>query len=258
MDRDHPTLEPLLEALVSGIRAVLGGDLVGVYLYGSAVSGGFDPGVSDVDLVVVTSPEVEEIDFAGLDRMQLAVIDRSPEWRDRIEIIYIGRTTLWSFRTNIGSLAVVSPGEPFHVVGDVADWYQNWYLVRETGVTLHGVAATDVIPPITRAEYVTAIQRYARWMGDRNYADLGPGSLAYAVLSLCRALRTVHTGLPCSKREGAAWVAERMPDWAWLIDAALRCRMARGTSGFDDGQTRADAQRFIGLLADEIVGLQVG
>jgi hypothetical protein len=153
MDRDHPTLEPLLEALVSGIRAVLGGDLVGVYLYGSAVSGGFDPGVSDVDLVVVTSPEVEEIDFAGLDRMQLAVIDRNPEWRDRIEIIYIGRTTLWSFRTNIGSLAVVSPGEPFHVVGDVADWYQNWYLVRETGVTLHGVAAADVIPPITRAEY---------------------------------------------------------------------------------------------------------
>ncbi len=43
-----------------------------------------------------------------------------------------------------------------------------------------------------------------------------------------------------------------MPEWAWLLGAALRCRMARGTAGFDDGETRAAAQRFIGLLAGEI------
>lgn len=254
MDHNHPMLECLLETLVSGIRAVLGGDLVGIYLYGSSVSGGFDPGVSDLDLVAVTSAEVEEIDLAGLEQIQLDIVGRNPAWNDRLEIVYIGWTTLQSFRISGGSLAVISPGEPFHIVGDVAEWLQNWYLVRETGITLYGVAAADVIPPIARVEFVAAVVRYADWLRKRNHADLGPGSLAYAVLSLCRALRTVRTGMPCSKQEAAAWTRERMPEWAWLIDAALRCRMSRGTTGFDDEQTRAAAQTFIGLLADEITG----
>lgn len=247
-------LESLLETLVSGIHAVLAGDLVGIYLYGSSVSSGFDPGVSDLDLVAVTSAEVEEIDLAGLEQMQLDIVGRNPEWSDRLEIVYIGWTTLQSFRTSPGSLAVISPGEPFHVVGDVAEWLQNWYLVRETGVTLYGVAAPEVILPIARVEFVAAVVRYADWLRNRNYDDLGPASLAYAVLSLCRALRTVRTGLHCSKREAAAWTRERMPEWAWLIDAALRCRMSRGPTGFDDEQTRTAAQRFIRLLADEIRG----
>ena len=58
----------------------------------------------------------------------------------------------------------------------------------------------------------------------------------------------------CSKQEAAAWARERMPKWAWLIDAALRCRMSRGATGFDDEQSRAAAEMFIGLLADEITG----
>ena len=255
MDHNHQMLEPLLEALVSDIRAVLGGDLLGIYLYGSSVSGGFDPGVSDLDLVAVTSAEVEEMNLADLEQMQLDIVRRNPEWTDRLEITYIGWTTLQSFRTSAGLLAVISPGEPFHVVGDVDEWLQNWYLVRETGVTLYGVAAADVIPPIARVEFVAAVVRYADWLRKRNHNDLGPGSLAYAVLSLCRALRTVCTGSPCSKQEGAAWARERMPKWVWLIDAALRCRMLRGATGFDDELTRAAAETFIGLLADEITGL---
>lgn len=252
MDHNHAMLEPLLETLVSGIRAVLGGDLLGIYLYGSSVSGGFDPGVSDLDLVAVTSAEVEEIDLAGLEQMHLDIVSRNPEWSDRLEIIYIGWTTLQSFRTSAGSLAVISPGEPFHVVGEVAEWLQNWYLVRNAGVTLYGAAAADVIPPIARVEFVAAVVRYADWLRKRNHDDLGPGSLAYAVLSLCRALRTVRTGMHGSKQEAAAWTRERMPEWAWLVDAALRCRLSRGTTGFADEQTRAAAEAFIGLLADEI------
>jgi hypothetical protein len=128
----------------------------------------------------------------------------------------------------------------------------------ETGVTLYGLAAADVIPPIARVEFVAAVVRYADWLEHRNYDDLNPGSLAYAVVSLCRALRTVRTGMHCSKQEAAAWTTERMPEWAWLIDAALRCRMSRGTIGFDDERTRSEARRFIRLLADEIHGLHVG
>ncbi|MBA3876358.1 MAG: nucleotidyltransferase [Anaerolinea sp.] len=254
MDHVDPMPGTPLESLVSGIRAALGADLVGIYLYGSSVSGGFDLGVSDLDLVAVTRAEVEEIDLGGLDEMQRDIVSRYPDWNDRLEIVYIGKTTLQAFRTNSGSLAVISPGEPFHVVGGVADWLQNWYLVRETGVTLDGAAAADVMPTISRVEFVAAVARYAGWLGAWSLGDLGAGSLAYAVLSTCRACRTVRTGVPCSKHEGAAWVAERMPEWAWLIDTALRCRLSGGRTGFDDEPTRAAARTFIALLVDETLG----
>jgi hypothetical protein len=43
-----------------------------------------------------------------------------------------------------------------------------------------------------------------------------------------------------------------MPEWAWLIDAALRCRLSRGTIGFDDERSRAGVDEFIELVAARI------
>jgi hypothetical protein len=43
-----------------------------------------------------------------------------------------------------------------------------------------------------------------------------------------------------------------MPEWAWLIDEALRTRLSRGKTGLADEHTRAEAGRFIRLIADEI------
>ncbi len=235
----------LVEALATRIRGVLGDDLVGLYLYGSSVSGGFDPGVSDLDLVAVTSTEVEALDLPALERMHRRFVGRYPEWRDRVEIVYIGRVTLESFRTSAGSLAVISPGEPFHVRTERAvEWLQNWYLVRETGLTLYGAKATAIIPPIAWSEFVAANVRYADEVRNRGRVGASGGTVAYAVLTMCRALRTVRTQRHASKQEAAAWARARMPEWAWLIDAALDCRLSRGTVGLDDEPTRAAAEEF--------------
>jgi hypothetical protein len=55
-----------------------------------------------------------------------------------------------------------------------------------------------------------------------------------------------------SKQEAAAWTRGQLPQWAWLIDIALRCRLSRGASGLADEQSRAAAVRFIGLAADQV------
>lgn len=247
------SVDKLLDALVSNIHAALGDDLVGIYLYGSYVSGGFDPGVSDVDLVAVTSREADQIDLAGLDRVHDDFVTLHPEWSDRLEVVYVGRAALRSFRTSDGRLAVISPGEPFHLRDDrVAEWLQNWYLIRETGVALFGPIATTLVPPISTAEFVAATAHYADQISRQGLSQATPGSRAYAVLTVCRALRTVETQTHGSKQEGAAWARELMPEWAWLIDAALRCRLSRGTIGFDDERTRAATEAFIALVAARI------
>ena len=253
MDATRPTADALLEDLVSSIRAALGEDLVGIYLYGSYVSGGFDPGISDLDLVAVTSVEVDTLDHAHLERMHQDVVGRHPDWTDRVEVVYIGRATIASFRSSRGRLAVISPGEPFHLRDEpVAEWVQNWYLVRETGVVRYGPPAAELIPPVAWSEFAAAAVRYAGQISSQRLDDASPGALAYNVLTLSRALMTVQTQAHVSKQEAATWTRRRMPEWAWVIDMALRGRRSRGTVGFDDPESRAAAVEFIRLVAARI------
>lgn len=255
MDADDPVPDALLERLVTDLRAVLRADLVGIYLYGSYVSGGFDPGVSDLDLVAVVAPQVAAIDLRGLGGMHRDFVSRYPAWSDRIEIVYVARAALWSLRTSPGPLAVISPGEPFHLRNErVVEWLQNWYLVRETGVLLYGPNAAAIVPPIAWTEFVAAAVHYADEIRHQSFDEAAPGALAYAVLTVCRALRTVRTQTHGSKQEAAAWTREQMPQWTWLIDIALGCRLPRGATGLADVQARAAAVRFIGLVADQISG----
>jgi hypothetical protein len=214
VNNERSSVQSLLEELVSDLQDALGDDLIGTYLYGSYVSGGFDPGVSDLDLVTVTSRDADQLDLAGLERR--------------------------------GRLAVISPGEPFHLRDDpVVAWVQNWYLVRETGFALFGPPATSVVPSVSWPEFVDASRRYAAEIAAKDLDDVSPGYLAYSLLTLCRARRTVETGMDGSKQEAAAWARERDPDRAWLIDAALRCRHSGGTVGFDDPVTRSAAIAFL-------------
>jgi hypothetical protein len=237
-----PSLRPVLLPLMDDLRDALGDGLLGLYLYGSAVSGGFDQGVSDIDLVSVTRRRVEELDLNELDRVHRRVTERDESWADRLEIVYVADGTL-SELVGGDAVAVISPGEPLHVTGPASGWLQNWFLVRETGIALVGPPASDVIAPISRAEFLAAVKAYLEYLR-------GIDSLGYAVLSACRALCTLHTGEPCSKQEGAAFGRAQMPEWTSLIDLAVSSRLSKGMSGFENPGTRAAARRFVNLLAD--------
>lgn len=251
--RAEPLNASFLEQLVGGLRSALGHDLVAVYLYGSAVSGEFDAGVSDVDLLAVIEHDLEQGAIERLERFHAITVDRQPEWTDRLEIVYVGRDTLAEFRAG-GPLGVISPGEPFHVRDGIELWLQNLYLVRETGLTLVGAAPTATIPPISLAEFMAATGRYADEVQGRNLRHATPGARAYAVLTMCRALCTVRLNRPCSKREGAAWVRAQLPEWAWLIDAAEARRLSRGRTGLFDEHSAQAAQELISLLATAVLG----
>lgn len=239
--------------MVSGVRGILTDDLIAIWLYGSSVSGDFEEGVSDVDLVSVTSRSIGVTDLPGLERMHRGLVAHYPDWDDRIEVVYVARDTLETFRTSTGAVAVISPGEALHLRDEPASaWLQNWYLSQETGVTLFGGEPAEIVPPISWAEFVAATARYAEEMRDRT--DATGGALAYAILTMCRALRTVRVGTLSSKSEGAAWVRGVMPDWAWLIDAAVACRKSRGEAGLVDERSRSAGRTFIRLVADEISG----
>jgi hypothetical protein len=251
LSMQEPSTGPVVSTLSRGIADVLGPELVGIYLIGSAVSGGFDPGVSDVDLIAVTESEAGALALPALEAVTSGFVRTRPEWTERVEVVYVGRSTLQSFRTG-GTLAVVSPGEPFHVRDDATDWAQTWYQLRETAVTLSGPPPCTLVPPIDWPEFTRALARTARAIRAYDRRDATPGARAYAVLTLCRTLVTIRTDRLPSKQQAAAWVSDRMPEWEWLIQAALACRSAGGREGFDDPETRAAVERFLELLVTEL------
>jgi predicted nucleotidyltransferase len=94
-----PPLDRIIPALIDDLRATFGDELLGVYHYGSAVSGGFDAQLSDLDLVIVTEPDVDTIDFHRIAGVVDRLARREPDWADRLDLAFVGRATLRDVRS---------------------------------------------------------------------------------------------------------------------------------------------------------------
>jgi hypothetical protein len=244
-----PTADPgvraVLRRLVDGQGSVLGDDLVGSYLFGSAADGGFEPDISDVDTVAVLRSDPTREQLALLDRLHGVIVDAMPEWSDRIEAVYVSSDALSGFRSATFPAARISPGEPFHAIELDDRWLIDWYQLRTVGLALRGPPATSVVPPISRREWVEAVRRHLlEWPVDDSLAT--SGDRAYAILSMCRGLRTCTTGEQVSKREAARWACHALPDHSSTIEHALVRRSAGRLDRSDGGSPARDDA--VGLL----------
>lgn len=139
----------MLELIQTRIQEILGERLIGLYLSGSLVTGDFDLAVSDIDLVAVTSGDLAPGEIARLEEMHRAIARQEKTWDNRIEVIYITADALRTFRVQPSTIAIISPGEPFHTRAANKDWLVNWYVLRERGIALVGPAPTTLIDPIS-------------------------------------------------------------------------------------------------------------
>jgi hypothetical protein len=243
----------LLESLLSRMRHIFREKLVGLYLYGSLTTGDFDPESSDIDLLAVTSSDVSEAEFDALRAMHLDFECENPGWEDRVEVAYLSVTALRTFRSKRSPIAVISPGEPFHMNEAGRDWLMNWYVVRERGVAIFGPLAEALIAPITREEFAACVRDYAAEWGDRIKDVPDRKGQAHAILTMCRALHVHMTGEQASKRQAAVWAQEELPQWSGLIQSALAWRAAWREQQVDHAATRAETIRFVKFVRDRIL-----
>ena len=236
-----PDVDLVLRRLTSRLEMLLGVDLLGLYLFGSVVGHAFVHGVSDVDLVAVLASDLIEPQLAALDELHAQLVEETPEWRERIEIVYLSRVALADFRGEPHAAARTSPGEPFHAIEVDRTWVLDWYPVRERGVAIIGPPPETFVPPIALEEYVEAAREHILAWPMTIGSMPSRGSQAYAVLTACRALRTVQTGKLTSKREAAAWVSERHPALRPAIEDALEWHDRSRLEGDVDGGPTFDA-----------------
>jgi predicted nucleotidyltransferase len=231
----------------------LGERLVATYLFGSAASGDFEAGLSDVDTVAVLAGDPTPNDLRALAKLHSELVGQLPEWDDRVEALYLSAGALANFRDGRHPAARVSPGEPFHKIEVDRRWVLDWYRVREIGVALHGPPPHKLIPKIPHSEFVAAARGELLIWPRQIRRGMSAGSLAYAVLTICRSLCLVETGRPVSKREGAHWGAARTPGFAPLVSGALtrwEIRLERGA--LDSPLVFADVHKFAKWAASQV------
>ncbi|NBU64605.1 MAG: DUF4111 domain-containing protein [Chloroflexia bacterium] len=220
-----PAIQPLLTVVTHELPLQLGDTLVGCYLYGSAVWGDFDEDISDIDLLVVLTRDIDAEVFARLDSWHQMLEARFLEWAGRIEIAYISITALQTFRTQQSPIAVISPGEPFNIKAAGIDWLINWYTIRHQSIVLSGPPPDAIIPDIRDAEFRESVRRQVgEWRDWVSHSRDSRPSQAYTILTMCRALYAYTTGTQASKRVAAEWVMHELPEYAAVIANALEWR----------------------------------
>jgi predicted nucleotidyltransferase len=251
--RSPKEADELLARLLEGQRQTLGERLLGVYLFGSAATGTFEAGLSDLDTVAVLSSDARDEELMALAALHDELVNNLPRWNDRVEVVYLSATALATFREGSATAARISPGEPFHRIEVDRRWVVDWYRVRECGLALHGPPPAALIPPIPHQEFVQAVRDEMRQWPKRIGVRPTAGEQAYAVLTMCRGLRLCWTGEQLSKGEAARWAAREVPAFAKLIRAAVACRQeSRHGAVVNGSETLDETRRFVRVVAEMV------
>jgi hypothetical protein len=216
-------LSALLQDLARQLPLLLGGNLVGIYLYGSVTQAAFNPKRSDVDCIVLTRRDLSDAQFRKVSAW-LDQTSKSNPWTARLQILFLvkkqllvmnGRGCLYQFGvlTRCGS-----DGNPI-----------IWRDFLNSGKILFGPSPESFLPEITWGMFSQALERELGYLRqeicekpESDWRDV-PMYRAYAVLTVCRILYSFNTGLVVSKPRAAKWAVKYLPqEWNEIIMLALK------------------------------------
>jgi SulP family sulfate permease len=219
-------LAAYVEELARRARDILGDHLVGVYLHGSATGGGFVPGQSDLDVLIVvprglggeekrklgealTPPSLPApVGAAGLECevVTLRTIRRPPVI-PRMELRIVVESN---------GVTVRSPRS------GARDLLFHFKLARDVGVAAIGPEPREIFAPIPRRHILEAMIEDTRWEAPPEYH----------VLNSLREQRYLELGEFTSKQEGGAW-GRRHTEYADLVDPAMARQEGRSKDPID-------------------------
>jgi Aminoglycoside adenylyltransferase, C-terminal domain len=236
-----------LERLSARTAGVLGDSLVGVYLRGSAVLGGFARQRSDLDLLVVAAGPL------GARAKGRLAAELSPEAMPcpaerglELSVVTLAAALAPTPGPRFGlHLASAGPGGPARVVdgrdcpGD-PDLLLHFAVCREHGRPLSGPPPPEVFAPVRRAWLLRGMERELAWAREHAPAE-------YQVLNACRAWRFAEENVLCSKLDGGRWARDRLDD-PLVVDLAIARQSGRSSRAPEDAAAAALLERVLGRL----------
>lgn len=200
-------------AAVQCLRDRMGDDLLAVWLYGSFVDGGVQPG-SDIDLLALLRRRLDEQEHQAL-MTDLLVLSHPPgdPARRALEVTCVVQADIRPWRHP--AMRELQFGEWLREElgrGQVAARQTDPDLAllitqaRRHGVALHGGEAGALLPVVPGHDIQAAIRALLPEVATNLI-----GEEKHALLTLARMWVTLRTGAIVSKAQAAAWVAPQLP-----------------------------------------------
>lgn len=206
---------PLLDSFVQRSRDILGDNLLGIYLHGSAAMGCFHYKISDIDLLIVIKKDISD----GIKRQYMdMVIELNKQAPAKgIELSMVRECVCNPF---------VYP-TPFELHFSIAhiNWYQtspevyikemkgtdkdlaaHFTIIYHRGKTLYGKGIKEVFSEVRVADYFDSI-----WNDIKGAKEEIANNPTYMILNLCRVLAYKKDHLILSKLEGGGWGLANIP-----------------------------------------------
>jgi hypothetical protein len=212
--------EAYLDELVRRLRALLGEELVGVYVGGSWALGGYEPRRSDLDVAAV----VREGLGPGLAERIVAAVSQGslPCPARKLELVVYSAAAARSTAVEAGFELNLNTGAdgPLRVDTSVRRGEEHWFAIDRSVLAGHGVAlfgppAGEVFATPSRAALRPVLAAVLRWYR-RNEPESDDG-----VLNAGRSLRFVEDGLWLPKPALHAWAREREGTKTDILDRAI-------------------------------------
>lgn len=239
-------IQTYLAALTGTLRALLGENLLGVYLFGSAAQGAYEPGLSDLDVQAVTrhplSLTLRQTIAARLSHAALPCPAHGLEL-----VLYpqgavdpMTATPTFDLNLNTGGHRTQHAGyDPSH---EEAHWFVlDIALGRERGQALWGPPPDALFAEVPRLVVLNALAQSQTWHA------LHDTAAPNRILNAARTWRFLDTGEWGSKPEGVAWAAQQTRRFPVIAQAWL---VRRGSGTLDP----ADVSAFMTFLDGRLAG----
>lgn len=238
-------------------RNILGDNLTGVYLHGSAVMGCYNPDKSDIDLIVVVEDSIsDEVKRRFMD-MVIALNEEGPSKGIEMSIVrkadcnpFIYPTTfeLHFSAMHIGWYKDDPDDYVRKMKGTDADLAAHFTIIGKRGKCLYGAPIAEVFAPVSKADYIDSI-----WNDIAEAEDEIADNPMYLILNLARVLAYLKEELILSKKEGGNWALNNLPErYHSLIQAAL----LEYTEGKDISYDVNLAKDYAGYMLEEIMRIK--
>ncbi len=241
-------MQKVCDALVDGLQDILGKKLYGIYLYGAAVFPDSGP-VTDIDYHVILRKALNDRNRDDISLLYSKLAEGYPPLGGELDAWYI---LLSDAREKSPPLNQLKPGmrdkswalHSAHIRAGSA--LHSAHIRAGRYITLFGSEPDDIFPVPSWEEITAALDHEIEYIKNNlNYP-------AYCVLNLCRIMYSFkERDVVVSKRFSGIRAIDRFPEWASLIQSALRTYEGTNTPA-DESRLQVDMESFLEFALEYI------
>ena len=145
-----------LNLVLSNMQAILGDQLIGLYLGGSLALGDFNPHRSDIDFTAVTVDELPPETIVALEEMHTRLWATGTKWAMRLDGSYVPQQVLRRWTSDDTPCPFVE-ADRFCVTNQGSAVIQR-HIIREYGVVVAGPSPHILIDPVDADDLRTGMR----------------------------------------------------------------------------------------------------